>query len=143
MLSIALSVNPFPKASAQDPGTVITIGAEVGKRVYDAVIFLHDHWDYLSWFFTGMNHTWWVAVYQDGFATYNDFRSYRTSDDAYNYFVLGNGGDCDAIYYDAYGRTWHICYQTPFQANAYSQQHGPIVDIAFQTNSGWHSILQY
>lgn len=137
--SILLSIFSFSKAKAQDPVS----GAAVAEGVYQAVVYTYNNWTKIKWVFGGMKHTWWYCRYQDGFVTYNNFRSYRTSADAWNYFVMGNG-DCDAVYDDAYGRERHICYQTPFQARHYTNQHGPVVDIGYQGSDGrYRSILDY
>lgn len=136
---IASAILTPSKAKCQDPVTT----AEVTKAVYDGVRLAASHWKELSWFFKGMSYTWWYARYEDGFTAYNNFRSYRTPNDAYNYFVTGHG-DCDAVYIDAYGKEHHICYESPFQAKHYSQQHGPIVDIGFQGNNNqYRSVLNY
>lgn len=87
-----------------------------------------------------MRHRWWGCIYKDGFITCNKFRSYRTSIDAYKYFVKGNG-DRDAIYGNQGNR---ICYENPMQAKRYTDQHEPIVDIQFQDNNGrFHSIFEH
>ena len=123
----------------QDPVTVGTITAVVKK----AVIYSYYNREKIKWFFGGMKHVWWYCRYQDGFTTFNDFRSYRTSMDAYNYFVLGNG-DCDAVYDDIYGRQQHICYDNPWLAQKYAESHGPIVDIGYQDENGYpRSLLSY
>ena len=118
--------------------------AQSYEDLYSAVVYTSKNWTKVSWALTGMDHTWWYCRYRDGFTTYNDFRSYRTSADAYNYFVNGNG-DCDAVYFtNSNGNTSHICYETAMQAQYYANQHGPVIDLGFQRKNGsYQSILNY
>ena len=127
-------------------GTVKSQSSYTGyiSDLYKAVVYTSQNWDKIGWVLGGMDHTWWYCRYRDGFTTYNNFRSYRTPSDAYNYFVLGHG-DCDAIYFTGSNRnTSHICYQTPMQAEYYKNQHGPVIDLGFQRKDGSNqSILNY
>ena len=115
---------------------ISTDGAEVTKQVFDAVSKMDmDNLMLMKWSISGAGHTWWVAIYRDSFQVYNNFRSYRTVNDVYKYFVLGRG-DCDAVYNDTDGHERRICYENSSQARRYSKQHGPIVNIAFTGNNG-------
>lgn len=139
ILLIAICMFGYGTSKAQDPATM----AALSSAAKAGIIYSINNWDKISWLFTGMHHTWWYCRYQDGFTTYNNFRSYRTSRDAYTYFVLGYG-DCDAVYDDQYGNERPICYETPWQAKRYTDQHGPIVDMGFQLKGGgYRSLLQY
>jgi hypothetical protein len=125
-----------PTIKAQDPVTA----ASVVKGLYTAAKWTHSNWKFIKWCFTGLEHRWWACIYQDGFVTYNNFRSYRTSMEAYNYFVKGRG-DCDAVYGNSNRR---ICYENPMQAKRYTDQHGPIADIQYQDKYGnYHSVFEY
>jgi hypothetical protein len=141
---ICLAIFITPQAKAQ--GNAVSSGASVVKGLYTAAEWTHRNWNYLSWISQGVikgfhfEHRWWACIYQDGFITYNNFRSYRTSMDAYNYFIKGRG-DCDAVYGSSNSR---ICYENPMQAEYYTKQHGRIVDIKYQDYSGrYHSIFEY
>ncbi len=138
-LAIAGAISlTFPQVKAQ--ADIVTEGAIVVKNLYTAARWTHDNWKFISWVVTGRDYRWWACIYRDGFVTYNNFRSYRTAINAYSYFVKGQG-DCDAVYGNQ-GR--HICYSSPIQARRYSEQHGAIVDIQYQDDSGrYHSIFEY
>jgi len=128
-----------PKSNAQDPATAAAVTSAVKKGVWYAV----GNWKKIGWVLGGMDHTWWYCKYEDGFTTYNNFRSYRGPDNVYRYFVLGYG-DCNSRYYDTNGNLRPICYSTPLHASRYTDQHGEIVDIGFQLKDGKHkSILDY
>jgi hypothetical protein len=138
----ALLLSAAPSTTkAQDPGTVILVvgeGIKITKKTYNAISYVASNWTKIKWYFKGVffgfKHTWWYVTYEDGFTTYNNFRSHRTPDDAYNYFVLGHG-DCDARYFHTDGQTLlPICYTSPDKAKRYTDNHGPIVDIGFQQN---------
>lgn len=138
ILSFIICATTFftPPVKAQG---AIASGASKIKGLYTAVKWTHENWRVIKWWVTGMDHRWWACIYQDGFVTYNNFRSYRTSMDAYNYFVKGRG-DCDAVY----GNNSRICYENPMQAKRYTDDHGPIVDIQYVDNSGrYRSVFDY
>ena len=139
-LFLALSiVFCAPKSNAQDPATAAAVASGVKKAVSYAIA----NWDKISWVLGGMKHTWWYCQYEDGFTTYNNFRSYRGPDNIYNYFVLGHG-DCDSRYYDTNGKLQPICYSTPLHASRYTDEHGKIVDIGFQVDGGkYKSLFDY
>ena len=121
---------------AQSAGEVVT----ALKQVYDGASYVSRNWTKISWFFHGMKHTWWACVYQDGFTTYNNPRSYRNANVVLNYFT-GNDGDCDAFYYQN-GAQVHLCYNSTFFAQKYASQHGPITDLLYQdSQNSWHSVL--
>lgn len=145
VIAIALTSSPSRSNAQAEVIAVITEGAKITKQVYAGISWIYNHQEQIKMVFRGFryNHRWWACIYQDGFVTYNNFRSYRNSMDAYNYFVLGNG-DCDAIYYNRQRASSPICYQTPFQARSYTEQHGVIVDIQYQDDNGnYRSILAY
>lgn len=140
-LTIAIVSSPI-NSKAQGVGEVITTGASISKQVCNAVSWIYSHQEQVKMIFRGFhyNHRWWACIYRDGFVTYNNFRSYRNSMDAYNYFVLGHG-DCDAVYGD---QNNHICYENPLQAKRYTDEHGEIVDIQYQDSNGnYRSIYDY
>ena len=145
---LLLNFAPVSNTKAQaDPKEVILIvgeGIKIMQKTYQVIRYVAAHWTKVMWVLKGMHHTWWYVAYQDGFKTYNNFRSYRTPDDAYNYFVLGHG-DCDARYFDSDGSTLiEICYSRPEQAKRYTDHHGPIVDMGFQGSNGInHSLSDY
>jgi hypothetical protein len=128
------------KAQAPDPQTavvILTTGVKVTKGVYTGGKWLYSHREQIirAFKFIGdgfkYNHRWWACVYADGYVTYNNFRSYRTSLDAYNYFIEGHG-DCDAVT----GNNSQVCYTTPEAASAITDRHGAVVDIQYQDNNG-------
>ncbi len=139
-------VSSSQKCQAQEEVvTYITEGAKITKQVYTTITWAFAHKEQITMIFRGFhyNHRWWACIYQDNFITYNDFRSYRNSMDAYNYFVLGHG-DCQAVYSIRQNNAPHICYENPLQARRYSDQHGPIVDIQYQDDHGnYRSIFSY
>ena len=135
---IALSLMYTHPTKAQGVGEVVT----VITQVYQAANYLARNWDKIQWVFGGMDHTWWACVYQDGFTTYNNPRSYRNPNVVLNYF-LGYDGDCDAFYYQN-GAQVHLCYNSPSYAQRYAQQHGPIVNLLYLDGNGnWNSVLGY
>ena len=124
-------------SQAQDITSLATSGVIAGVR------WAASHPQQVKWFFTGMDHTWWYCRYQDGFTTWNNFRSYRDVNNVWNYFAMGRG-DCDAKYQDQNGNWQHVCYQSSLQAENYVRYHGKIVDIGFQQSNGSnHSILSF
>ncbi|MEM6347146.1 MAG: hypothetical protein AAF927_24870 [Bacteroidota bacterium] len=48
---------------------------------------------FLIWIFE-RKHTWWICEYADGTLVYNNFRSYRSSDEVMDYFRGETPGDC-------------------------------------------------
>lgn len=72
--------------------------------------------DFLLWLPSYPHHTWWVCEYGNGMKVYNQFRSYRTEGDVWEYYsgvnLLGKkaGHDCNSFYFSKDQEKVHLCY---------------------------------
>lgn len=96
-------------------------------------------WNKTKWFFGGMDHTNWYVKYENGLVVWNNFRSYRTSQEVINYYTGKTPGDCDAWYYKK-GKRYNLCY-TSDQVKRYRKSFGQIVDMGFTNKQGNTSSL--
>lgn len=115
-------IGMLPQRSDAQWGTALKI---VAPYVFDQVRNIDPR--KLGWIAKGMRHTWWFCRYQNGIVTYNNFRSYRTGAEVYNYFT-STGGDCDSFRYNDYGQKVTACY-SPEWIQYYAQQWGPVIEI--------------
>lgn len=83
------------------------------------------------WWLAEQNHTWWICEFEDSTLVFNNFRSYRSTEEVRAYFNGETEGDCDSFRLNkksSKAKRISMCFDS-VNAKRNQAKHGAIVKV--------------